>query len=482
MSKVPWLPLITLGCAAPAASPSSGPPTTYAFESRFSPGASSVIYGDQTLYHVAIRDLVELAGTLTFRVDEGQPAAGTAARFERLFSQNAKVLWQDPISLSTSPPALQQTYGELSSTAPSLATHAAFDPGADHQDWDTQLIGFSDETPFRHGPVLAPTELIRAIFVTLEKNATDRASGLVRPTPFEGEDLPVHFTEAGVDLARLLDGVLHAQVLFRPAADHFLDEELDSAGGCLRPSGLCSDNTRPLEDSTQTALEGAWDQAFGSFGASTHYGDLSVRSLSRRRFEDRSGDGRIDLSAEYNFGAAVTAALREAGSPVPTELPGRAWEGLLQGRHLISSANGALLSEERDAIRGARDQVVTAWEEVIAATVVHHINDALDILCVCGDEDYAYEDAAFFEHGTTWSALKAHAIALQLNPRSPMRKEDVRALHQLIGDAPVHWRVGVNDDEVEAYRLNLREARALIGQAYGFAAENLGDKTGDGGW
>jgi len=48
----------------------------------------------------------------------------------------------------------------------------------------------------------------------------------------------------------------------------------------------------------------------------------------------------------------------------------------------------------------------------------------------------------------------------------------------LIRDAPAL----PGDADVEGYRAGLREARALLGAAYDFASENLGDEEGRGGW
>ena len=44
-------------------------------------------------------------------------------------------------------------------------------------------------------------------------------------------------------------------------------------------------------------------------------------------------------------------------------------------------------------------------------------------------------------------------------------------------------RIATTPEEARAaYADGLRAARQLLGETYGFAAENLGDSNGDGGW
>ena len=69
---------------------------------------------------------------------------------------------------------------------------------------------------------------------------------------------------------------------------------------------------------------------------------------------------------------------------------------------------------------------------------------------------------------------------MQFNPRSPLSDSDFATLHALIGQAPVLEDAGPT--ALQAYGDDLRAARALVGDAYSFAADNLGDDNGENGW
>ena len=107
----------------------------------------------------------------------------------------------------------------------------------------------------------------------------------------------------------------------------------------------------------------------------------------------------------------------------------------------------------------------------LAATVIHYVNDTLQVMNTFGTDDYD-----FTEHAKVWSEMKGFALGFQFNPHSPLLA-DFDEIHSLFGDAPV-----LADGEVDAYRADLIAARALIGAAYGFATDNLGDANGENGW
>ena len=103
--------------------------------------------------------------------------------------------------------------------------------------------------------------------------------------------------------------------------------------------------------------------------------------------------------------------------------------------------------------------------------MIHYVNDTLQVMNTFGTDDYD-----FTEHAKVWSEMKGFALGFQFNPHSPLLA-DFDEIHNLFGDAPV-----LADGEVDAYRADLIAARDLIGAAYGFAAENLGDENGENGW
>ena len=188
------------------------------------------------------------------------------------------------------------------------------------------------------------------------------------------------------------------------------------------------------------------------------------------------GDGFVDLTREVNWGHSTNAAKRDLGSNVATDYTAEAWAGFHGGRKLLAETAGRpLTADELTLLRGHRDQAVLAWEACIAATVVHYINDTLQDMGAIDTEAYSFGD-----HAKHWSELKGFALALQFNPRSPLSDSYFATLHALIGQAPVLEDAGPT--ALQAYGDDLRAARALVGDAYSFAADNLGDDNGENGW
>jgi hypothetical protein len=450
-------------------------PATYEFDSRFAPGTSSVDHGGQTARHVLMVDLETYVGGLTADIDSGSldPAEGTVVpRLEYFFSLAAADRAADPFRLSTDPASDQATYGDLSSSANLLAKLAGNDTATDYRDWSTAFVGWSDPAIAAHGGgVDSPTNLVSAIFETLEANAIARGTGLDRLSP-AGEALPVHVTESGIDLAELLQKFLLGALAFHQAADDYTDSDVDG-------KGLLSDNVAQDGDAPYSTLEHSWDEAFGYFGAAATYGDFTAAGLAAGPvYADVDGSGGIDLFREHNFGASVNAAKRDVGATTATDFMGTAWSAFRTGRAIITHADGALEADEMSQLEAQRDLAIGAWEAAIAATVVHYINDVLAIMT--DFDTAAYDHARFLAHAKAWGEMKGFALMFQFNPRSPLSTSDFASLHGSIGDAPVLPADGAT--AAADYRVALRAARALLGAAYGFDAANLGDDVGAGGW
>ena len=453
-------------------------PGRYAFDSRFTPGMSSVGYAGQSARHVLIADLTSFVGSMTAAIDSGtfEPTADgdVVERLDYYFRLPAADRAADPFRLTTDPAPLQSTYGELSGSAFLLEKHSGTHTAADHRNWATEFVGFSAASTLDDagGDVSNPTGLVDAIFATLEDNALARAAGTPRPSPIDpAQQLPVHVTAEGVDLQQLLQKFLLGAIAFHQAADDYLDDP-----------GLMADNVEPRSTGApDTALEHGWDEGFGYFGAARDYGDYPLADLAGSvTYRDTNTDSSIDLLTEHNYGASINAAKRDSGSAetARTDFRGQAWSAFRTGRAIITQAGGALSTEQMTALREQRDLAIGAWEAAIAATVVHYINDVLRFMGEYGTP--AYTHARFLEHAKAWSELKGFALYFQLNPRSPVSQSQFVMLHQLLGDAPVLPAAG--EPAADAYRVALRQARAILGAAFAFDAANLGDDAGEGGW
>lgn len=460
-------------------------PEDYVFESRSMAGASSVSYGGQIARQVLIQDLKRYIGNLTTRAASASwsTAADPYAELGYFFSLPAADRSGDPHGITTDPAAAQSTYGDLSGSAFLLEKVAGNDTSTDYQDWSTEFVGWSDTSiadacaAAAGGAdcgVTSPTRLMRAMLSTLAVNAMLARDGTDRMSPVDSPmALPVHVTESGLDLQQLVEKLLLSAIAFHQAADDYMDDD-------VADKGLLSDNV-DAGSNTYTALEHAWDEGFGYFGAARTYGDWTPAELSAGPvYRDADSNGAIDLFSEYNFGASNNAAKRDHGSAATarTNMMAQAWSAFRTGRAIITHAGGALSDEEHAALREQRDLAIGAWEAVLAATVVHYINDTLQVMGDFGTA--AFDHARFLTLAKGWSEMKGFALAFQFNPRSPVSATQFARLHELLRDAPV--LPGSTDPTPEQYRADLREARGILGTAFGFDAANLGDDGGEGGW
>jgi len=286
----------------------------------------------------------------------------------------------------------------------------------------------------------------------------------------DGETLPVYVTPTGLDLKQLTQKFLLMSIAFSQGADDYLDSSTDGKG--LRASNAQDG------DSAYSPLEHAWDEGFGYFGAARDYAAYTDQQIADGDLVDTDGDGAIDFKTEYNFGASVNAAKRDLGSAdgAKTDFTEEAFQAFVTGRAIISAAGDELTDEQMASLEEQRDIAVSAWEKAIAATAVHYINDTLQEMNKFGTEDYD-----FATHAKVWSELKGFSLGFQFNPTSPMNEGSrFTDFHTLIKDAPV--LPDAEEADIASYREDLIEARALLGDAYGFDAANLGDENGENGW
>jgi len=435
------------------ASPES---VAYAFDSRFEPGTSSVDYGGQVFRHLLIEDLQAFIGDLSGLIDRGgdfvEPAAvESALRFYYEFDESGL---SESIRFTTTPPLSASVYGDLGG-ARNLAGKLAGQDGRDHEDWNGgAFAGWNDEA---FGGTESPAALVEAMFAALGQQASLRSQER-QPTGPDGEVLPVHVTGDGLDLRELIQKFLLVAVAFSQGSDDYLDE------------GLEGPNTQ-REGEAYSALERAWDEAFGYFGAARdydRYSDDEIAGAGGRAdwqgVHDSDGDGAIDPTSEVNFGHAVNAAERDRGAASDLDLSADAFEAFVAGRRLLSEAGDELTAAERTELEGYRDQAVGAWERSIAATVIHYINGVMDDM----DAKEAGEGYRYADHARRFSALKGSSLGLQFNPRSPLSSADFVAFHESVGDRPALDVADFTD-----YRASLIEARAILATAYGFAPADV---------
>ena len=260
-----------------------------------------------------------------------------------------------------------------------------------------------------------------------------------------------------------------------------------------------------------TAMEHNWDEAYGYFGAARDYTDYTddeiagkaTQNGARKKYHDTNGDGKIDLTSEYNFGNSVNAAKRDRGRS--TDFTKNAFDAWIRGRAIITAHHGKNFEKWSDSMKAdLRAQVAAigaAWEGAVAATVIHYINDVLADMSKFDTDDYNYAD-----HAKHWGELKGFALGLQFNPNSPLHEERAGfcytaangidytvtevgctgasgewtapakafvQLHEIIGDEPCLDSSPSNNENWAKYQAYLDEANNIIKEAFAFNAEDV---------
>ncbi|MCO4745293.1 MAG: DUF4856 domain-containing protein [Proteobacteria bacterium] len=463
------LPLLVLlaACTAtndddPGVDSDSGSPITgiaeYAFDGR--DGSSSVSYSGQVFRQVLIADMKSHMGGLTDRLNGGSffPTEGVVEG-ELAFYVDFDSSVGGTVAIGVDG-AEQGTYDDISSGKDLRGKLAGNDSATDHQDWITAFAGWDADG------VTSPETLVDHWISVVDAQAV--AWNTSPPLGPDSSPVPaVYVTPEGQDLQQLLQKFLLGAITFSQGADDYLDDDVDG-------KGLLADHTALVDGKSYTALEHAWDEGFGYFGAARTTPSWTLDEIADGAV-DVDGSGSVDLLAEMSWGHSVNAAKRDRGAVTTTDFVGDAWTGFSEGRALIASTDAALTDDELATLKEHRDLAVLAWEKAIASTVVHYINDVLVDTDAIGTDDYSFGDAA--KH---WSEMKGFALSLQFSPHSPMTSTEFATLHDKFGTGPVLETATSSD--IADYRAYLLEARALLGDAYGFDAANLGDTDGLNGW
>lgn len=452
---VPATAITTLVLAACSDSDGLRVPAQYEFDSKFVEGESSVAYQGQICRHVLITALTNAVRDPDAISTEAYRGDNVPYFDDTIVGALAEQSTAQILGLQLPVPAGQGTLGELCGGKHLAEKYAGNDAVTDHRDWTTQFAGvngyFNAETYFR--------DLLTAA-------SEQAAQGTNAP------GAPHYVSPEGIDYAQMVQKLLLGAVAFSQAADDYVDSDAATPGKGLRAA------FEQAGDATYAVIEHQIDEGYGYFGAARDYASRSDENNRVGVFDD-NGDGFIDLNSEFNFGASTNAAKRDVGSAdeAKTDFTGQGFGAFKRLRALVTDAEQTLadMDASRSAdVLAARDEAMNAWEGAIAATVVHYINDTLNDLEAFGNGQGDIEDLA--KH---FSEMKAFALGLQFNPRSPLLQpvsaedstERFVRVHELLRDNPPCVAGLCTNDE--QYRDDLLAARAIFGEAYGFAQVNL---------
>ena len=390
-------------------------PTAYVFDSRFNDGESSVAYSGQTVRNLLLQDLKIFIDNL------GKEGAESATVDDLLqFYAYDDGLNLESLTTGGDMPVVENRYSSIS-TGKNLSGKISSEV----------VIGYGKTAD----------ELVREWFEIIAANSQD-TDKLGTPA--------VYTDDNGVDLTQMINKVLIGAVPYYQATGVYL-------GGLLE-----DENGSPVEGKSYTEMEHHWDEAFGYFGAARDYSRYSDDQLAGGVGDytfDSNGDGQIDFKSEYNFGLSRNAGKRDKGGS-GVNLSGDIFAAFLAGRTLI--VNQGSVSE----IAAQREAAANGMEKVIAATVVHYINDTLSDMAALGTDDE--NRVNLNKH---WAEMKGFTVALQYSPFRLIGQGQLEELHGIMGQAPSYEAPG--SDAYDGIVSSYMRAKDVLQEAYGFSADNM---------
>jgi len=399
-------------------------PTSYVFESRFNEGESSVSYSGQTVRNMLLTDLK----TMT---DYPSNESGHAIELSSMMNLYN---YDDALDLST---WISTTPNPVETKYTSIST-------------GKNLIGKTDGDV-----VLGYNQTAEALVTGWMQTIADNCTN--------ADNIGSHLAvtdENGLNLSQMINKTLLGAVPYSQGISNYL-------------AGLEGDDNSEAKGGTSpyTEMEHHWDESFGYFGAArdynTGYSDDNDRKSGT--YYDTDQNGAIDFKSEYIFGLAVNAAKRDAGAPdAMVDFTSAIFNAYLEGRTLITNEATA------EEIYAQRTIIANNWEKVIAATVVHYVNDVYTdmtgLLESGSTADPLSADCA--DLNKHWAEMRGFTIALQYNDFKLISDSQLNTIVDAMGDAPVHPSDGATAFGTY-HGVNLATIKSTLQAAYGFSDSNM---------
>jgi len=449
-------------------------PPAYSFESVVNSSTeSSVSYFGQSTRHALITELKALIGSDELYV-VSQDEAGRAAVIAKLKSvyaagtidnsDSGKNLveqnlytgadaspTESSIGLQSSGTTLLQSDFSLMSSGKNLMSKMAGQDNALTQaffGWTAPATIDSGKDDAVDNVRDVPHSLVLEWFGEIANLATDNdgTTTFVDPT-------------TGRDYQQLIQKFVLGAVAYSQGAEDYL-----KAG-----KGLTSDNSQGKDGGAYSALEHAWDEGFGYFGAGRDYVNRTDSDNKSIPDFDQNQDGQIDIKAEYNFGHSVNAVKRDLGADEnsPVDFSAAAFNAFKSGRQIIQDNYGTNPVEDTGyhvALEAQADIALASWEKAMAATVIHYINEVIEETKTLGSND----EASIENRAKHWSEMKGFALGLQFSPKSTINMTDLATVLSNMREGPAL----VDGEDSASFIVDLEAARTLIKDAYAFSAEN----------
>ena len=231
-------------------------------------------------------------------------------------------------------------------------------------------------------------------------------------------------TQTGINIDQMVGKGLLGMVSYYQATSVYFDKVNDATENNSDAStSTASDGT--VTTKPYTDMEHHFDEAFGYYGAAIAYKNMTE--------SERQSSGSATTAAEYttlvNFDWAKYASKRSdvTGCSQSTDLDDSIMDAFLLGRAHISA--GSPLAD----IQEQMDIVMTGWETVIAANIIHYASDVKGLMVAgASDFDCSMDDSC----SKYWSEMAPFAMALQFNENSLLTTADLTTLQGVIGMAP----------------------------------------------
>lgn len=449
-------------------------PANYEFTSKIDSN-SSVSHSGQASRHLLINELKALIGS-----DELQNSASAAdalAKLNKVYSLGTKDsdtennlaevnVYTDaaeatPISITPTKAGDGEVLNKVDFSAISGDKNLEGKIAGQDNDLTNEFIGWDVTISGDQTDNDRPNLLVKEWFAIIAELAADGDAN----TKYLGTD---SIGIEGVDYQQLVQKFLLGAVTYSQAAEDYL-----KASKGLMKQNSESDNLAEFESGedqslkSYTSLEHQWDEGFGYFGAAHDFNSRTDAEVKAAYDFDTNEDGKIDLYSEYSYGHSINAVKRDLGAEVAVDFSKAAMDAFLNGRQLIQDNFGT------DPVQGSGYQKYLAqyaetaldnWENAVAATVVHYINDTVADLKTL-DTAAPASAADIAKH---WSEMKGFALGLQFSPVAQISHADLEIVLNKMAEAPVTSLAGV-----DAYIADLESARATMQSAYGFDATNV---------
>ena len=285
----------------------------------------------------------------------------------------------------------------------------------------------------------------------------------------------------GYKYDQLISKFLMGAVFYNQAVDNYLDEKLEA-------------NTKPNNKAYKkgkhyTGKEHVWDEAFGYFGIPAHglkldgeeaYGIAKKKNL---KVADYNKDGVVDLKSEMTFGPAYYAA---DSDKTGTSYMHTITKAFIDGRELITSANGeALSNEQRVKLKEYASIIKVNWEKVLAEATFKYAGSVYkDLALIKAIVEGGSGDIkkAFKKYAKHWGEMKGFMLALQTSGKD--LGETAVKLNRLAGYGPVlvtggqvtgldkdgNYEIG-GDMSMENYMLHMLKVQKVLDDRFSLLAK-----------